>query len=156
MIGRTTIVAAAALALASCATPYTNLGVLGGVKGQRIDEHRAIVSMKGNLMTNAQTAHAYVLRKASEITLSSGFKTFKITAIEGGQKTEMFFPTFSRANVSGGHASGFSMTSAFAGSYPDMTVTIWMSNEAVPADPDSHTYDAADVLKYAAGSPAAQ
>ena len=64
--------------LASCATPYTPTGPLGGfaVKELRDDVYR--VSFRGNGYTTSETAQTYWLYHAAELTLEKGYYGFEV------------------------------------------------------------------------------
>jgi hypothetical protein len=75
---RWSILAAAAVTLASCATPYQQQGVLGGfdVKELRPDVYR--VSFGGNGYTTRESVQVYWLHRCAEVAIEKGFAGFEI------------------------------------------------------------------------------
>ena len=72
------MMAAAAVALASCATPYADQGLLGGfdVKELRPDVFR--VKFQGNGYTTRESIQVYWLYRCAELALEKGFAGFEI------------------------------------------------------------------------------
>jgi hypothetical protein len=66
--------------LASCATPYQELGTstTGGFNSQRIAENRFAVSFVGNGFTEPKRARDYALLRAAEITLEYHYTHFTV------------------------------------------------------------------------------
>jgi hypothetical protein len=75
---RLLMLAAVAVGLASCATPYAEQGLLGGfvVKELRQDVYR--VSFQGNGFTSRESVQAYWLYRCAELALEKGFAGFEI------------------------------------------------------------------------------
>jgi hypothetical protein len=75
---RLLMMAAVAVDLASCATPYAEQGLLGGfdVKELRRDVYR--VSFQGNGYTSRESVQAYWLYRCAELALEKGFAGFEI------------------------------------------------------------------------------
>jgi hypothetical protein len=75
---RMLMMAAAAVALASCATPYADQGLLGGfdVKELRPDVFR--VKFQGNGYTTRESIQVYWLYRCAELALEKGFAGFEI------------------------------------------------------------------------------
>jgi hypothetical protein len=75
---RILIMAAAAVCLASCATPYQQQGVIGGfdVKELRPDVYR--ISFQGNGYTTRESVQVYWLYRCAELALEKGFAGFEI------------------------------------------------------------------------------
>jgi hypothetical protein len=73
---------AAALALASCATPYTEngMGFLGGVEAQMITDDTARISARGNAYTDQARIEDFVLLKSAQTALDHGFTHFAIVS----------------------------------------------------------------------------
>jgi hypothetical protein len=69
---------AAAVTLASCATPYQERGILGGsdVKELRPDVYR--VSFGGNGYTTRESVQVYWLHRCAEVAIEKGFTGFEI------------------------------------------------------------------------------
>lgn len=75
------IAAASALALAACATPTTYApegygGQRGGYAEQRLQEDRWSVAFSGNSLTSRDTVEMYLLYRAAELTVQSGYDWF--------------------------------------------------------------------------------
>ena len=75
---RILLVAALAVGLASCATPYAPSGLTGGfdVKELRPDVYR--VSFQGNGYTSRETVQAYWLYRNAQLAIEKGFTGFEI------------------------------------------------------------------------------
>jgi hypothetical protein len=75
---RVLMIAAIAVGLASCATPYAQQGVLGGfdVKELRSDVFR--VSFQGNGYTSRESVQVYWLYRCAQLALEKGFAGFEI------------------------------------------------------------------------------
>ena len=73
---------AAAMSLAACAsgpTPYQPAaGYDRGYAEQKIESDRYRISFKGNSMTERDTVENYLLFRAAELTLQSGYDSFTI------------------------------------------------------------------------------
>jgi hypothetical protein len=75
---RILMIVAVAVGLASCATPYTEQGLIGGfdVKELRPDVYR--VSFQGNGYTSRESVQVYWLYRCAELALEKGFTGFEI------------------------------------------------------------------------------
>jgi hypothetical protein len=75
---RKLMIAAFAVSLASCATPYVQSGLIGGfdVKELRPDVFR--VSFQGNGFTTKESVQVYWLYRCAELALEKGFTGFEI------------------------------------------------------------------------------
>lgn len=82
-------VVAAATALAGCTsgpTPYQPAaGYDRGYSEQKIENERYRISFKGNSMTERDTVENYLLFRAAELTLQSGYDSFTIVNREIGR-----------------------------------------------------------------------
>src|SRR5688572_16406254 len=73
-----------ALVLAACATPtpyqpnVQGQSTSGGYSDARIEENRFRVTFSGNSLTSRETVETYLLYRAAELTLSSGYDYFII------------------------------------------------------------------------------
>jgi hypothetical protein len=78
---RMLVVAAAAVVLASCATPYADQGLLGGfdVKELRPDVSR--VKFQGNGYATRGSVQVYWLYRCAELALEKGFAGFEILSL---------------------------------------------------------------------------
>jgi hypothetical protein len=75
---RSSFVAAAALLLAACATPYTESGILGGFDAKEFREDVYRVSFGGNGYTSTETVQTYWLYKCADLALEKGYYGFEI------------------------------------------------------------------------------
>lgn len=66
------------LALASCATPYKPMGVMGGVDDMQISDATYRIRARGNGFTNPERVEDFVLLRASEIAIQRGYPYFII------------------------------------------------------------------------------
>ena len=75
---RVLMLAAIAVSLSSCATPYTEQGLIGGfdVKELRPDVFR--VSFQGNGFTTRESVQTYWLYRCAQLALEKGFTGFEI------------------------------------------------------------------------------
>jgi hypothetical protein len=77
-----TAAAIALLVVTACATPTPYKPALTpndeGYTTQQIESNRFRISFKGNSLTNRQTVDTYMLYRAAEVTLQSGFDYFVI------------------------------------------------------------------------------
>jgi hypothetical protein len=67
--------------LASCATPYQPMGVLGGYREDQLAPDIYRVAFFGNGYTNGQTAAQYALHRCAELTQQKGYRYFGILAV---------------------------------------------------------------------------
>ena len=74
---------ATGIVLAGCATPYQQMGLMGGVSVQPIDATTLRISGRGNAFTSTQTLENYVVLRAAEETQRRGYDLFLVT---GGQE----------------------------------------------------------------------
>ena len=68
----------AALALASCATPYKPNGAMGGFSEHQMAEDVFTVSFQGNGYTDDARARDFLMLRCAEVTLSHGMKYFRL------------------------------------------------------------------------------
>src|SRR5262249_57668333 len=66
------------LALAGCATPYQNMGFMGGVEAQQMTADPYRIVARGNGYTGSTTIQDYTLLKAAETTRQAGGTHFSI------------------------------------------------------------------------------
>jgi hypothetical protein len=93
------------LGLAACETygPTPYQPATQGMKGyseDKIEADRYRIMFKGNTLTNKDTVETYMLYRAAELTLQSGFDTFTIAHRDTDKQ--------SRTRVTGGYYSAFS------------------------------------------------
>jgi hypothetical protein len=96
---------AAALLVAGCATPtpYQPLGVRGtgasgGFSEQRLEDNRYRVSFRGNSYTSRERVENYLLFRAAEITVQSGYEGFTMVdrAVDPNIRTRVYSDPFYR------------------------------------------------------------
>lgn len=134
----------AALALASCATPYQDMGFLGGVSATRIDSTTVQVTARGNAYTDADTIQRYVLRKAAEETIAAGFDGFEMSSSRDRSRTGRVGSTV----VTGSGYGAFATNSSWQVVKPGESVMVRMFKGPKPADAPLGVYDAREVLRY--------
>ncbi len=90
------IALAAALGLSACVTvtPYQPLKRGEGYSEQRIESNRYTVRFAGNESTPRQTVENYLLYRAAELTLASGYDYFVI-ADQATEAQTSYYQTFS-------------------------------------------------------------
>ena len=130
--------------MASCATPYQEMGILGGVRATRISEDVIQVRAQGNAYTDPDRIQQYALRKAAEETLANGYDLFVI----GGEidRSRIGSETLAVANGSknAAWATGFSMPII----KPGETLLVRMLKGPKPSPVPAGLFDAHEVVKY--------
>ncbi|WP_374658513.1 hypothetical protein [Phenylobacterium sp.] len=164
--GRLRIISAviACSALAACATPYQEMGLLGGVQASRIDETTVQISARGNGYTNAETITRHALRKAAEETVAAGYDGFYIASAQdrtrhmtqytSGSATTNFSGTVmgtgsNTAFLMGTGTTHYSPPQATTVVKPGEAVIIKMFRGAKPSDAPG-VYDAHELLRFLA------
>lgn len=132
------------LALASCATPYQEMGFTGGVQATQITADTAQIRAQGNAYTDADTIQRYALRKAAETTLAAGYDLFYIMGSQDRSTTG--YQTFANATAYGNSAYGSSYGQAFI--KPGQSVMIQMVRGPKPNPTPPGLFDARELLKY--------
>lgn len=133
----------ATLALTACATPYQPMGLGGGVRSVQIESDIAQITARGTMLTDADKVEQYVLRKAAETTLASGYDHFEVVSVS--DRTRTF-------QAAGGY-TGFTGTSFPSGGLtlpfirPGETILIRMSRGPSAASGVT-VFDARDVLAH--------
>jgi hypothetical protein len=143
-IMKVALAAVALLLLSACATPYQDMGFLGGVTATQITADTFQIAARGNGYTSADVIERYALRKAAETTVGAGYDLFLLGAAR--DRTRVGSVTTASANVYGGSAYGSATT--FRIVKPGETVMVKMFKGAKPADAPENLYDAREVLKY--------
>ncbi|HEY3798844.1 MAG TPA: hypothetical protein VGL58_10870 [Caulobacteraceae bacterium] len=136
-------IALAALALAflaGCATPYGEMGAMGGVRATRLTEDTVIISAQGNGYTAADTIQAYALRRAAEETVSDGYDLFRIEG--SADRTRQGAVGYGSAY--GGFASVYSQQVI----KPGESLTIKMLHGPAPSPMPDGEYDARELIKF--------
>lgn len=75
---RVLLVAAVAVGLASCATPYAQQGLTGGFDVQELRPDVFRVSFQGNGYTTRETVQVYWLYRCAQLAIEKGFNGFEI------------------------------------------------------------------------------
>ena len=75
---RILLVAAVAVGLASCATPYAQSGLTGGFDVQELRPDVFRISFQGNGYTSRETVQVYWLYRCAQLALEKGFNGFEI------------------------------------------------------------------------------
>lgn len=75
---RILLLAAAAVGLASCATPYAQQGITGGFDVQELRPDVFRVSFGGNGFTTKETVQVYWLYRCAQLAVEKGFAGFEI------------------------------------------------------------------------------
>jgi len=78
MMFRAFVLAATAMILASCASPYSQEGFIGGFDAQQLREDVYRVRYSGNGYTSQETAQTYWLYRCAELALEKGYPAFEI------------------------------------------------------------------------------
>lgn len=140
---------AVALMLAGCATPYQEMGLLGGVKATRITDDTAQITAAGNAYTDADTIQQYALRRAAEETIADGFDLFRIAS--GADRTRTGSESFGSysGNRWGVWGSSFSMPII----KPGQSLMIRMLKGPKPNPMPDGLFDAREVLAHLGGTP---
>jgi hypothetical protein len=86
---RTVSIFVVALALAGCATRYTEngIGLTGGVEAQMITNETARISARGNAYTDRSRITDFVLLKAAQTAIAQGFTHFAIISGADASRT---------------------------------------------------------------------
>lgn len=134
----------AGLALASCATPYQEMGFLGGVQAVQITHDTFQITARGNGYTDPDTIQRFALRKAAETTLANGYDYFAVGGEADRSRSSMV--TSGYASGGRGWASGFSTTSNIF--KPGQTVLIKAFKGKLPEPAPAGMFDAHELMKY--------
>lgn len=106
--GGALLAATATLALSACATESTYRPATGsgfersGYSDRQIEPNRYLVSFSGNSYTSRETVEKYLLFRAAELTLSSGYDYF----ILSNRDTDLRSRTYSTPGFGGGFGYG--------------------------------------------------
>ncbi len=139
----------AVLALAGCATPYQEMGALGGVKATRFSADTVLITAKGNAYTDEDTVQAYAMRRAAEETIADGYDLFRIE----GDADRTRSGTASFVYAGGNRRSAFASAFSIPMIEPGQTLTIKMIKGPKPEPMPDGLFDAREVESYLAGAP---
>lgn len=153
---RALIPIAAALALAACAapTPYQPAKNGFGYGQQQIEDNRYRVTFKGNDVTTLDTVDIYLLYRAAELTVQSGFDYFEIADRETDKSTRYWvtfnnfggFSRRSRAFNDAFFATGIETGTSRPITQYEATANVVLFRGQKPAG-KTNAYDARDVLQ---------
>lgn len=150
----------ASIVVAACATPYQEMGLLGGVTAVQIDANTMRVSARGNGFSDIGSMKDYVLLKAAQETIAHGFSLFYVVDSENVTRRETFsFPEFHTAPVMGTAMTPYGPVPAFGSeSYttehtssstkPGEDIVIKMEAGTKPENSPPNLYSAAEVEMY--------
>jgi hypothetical protein len=138
-------VAAAALTLSACASPYD----LRNQTAQHIDARTVRISSIGTPADKYDQVRNYALRRAAEETVSSGFDYFRILNVENQSKTSYSSgPGIGAGGFrGGGFYSLFLPGSTYAMTAPAESMMIRLYKEGEQPQ-DAQTFKAREVLAY--------
>ncbi len=143
-IMKTLTITCLCLSVMACSTPYQKMGLLGGVQATQITDDTFQITARGNGYTDPDTIQRYVLRKAAEQTLASGFDVFVI----GSETDRSGHGTVGTAYGGGGGGSAFAFGSSWSVIKPGETVLVKMVKGPKPVPTPLGVYDAREVLRY--------
>jgi hypothetical protein len=75
------------MVVASCATPYQAMGLMGGLSATQIDANTMRISSRGNRFSDLGQMKDYVMLRAAEETLKHGYDAFGIVESENATRT---------------------------------------------------------------------
>lgn len=128
--------------LAGCATPYQEMGYLGGVQATQIASDTFQITSRANAFTDADVMERHTLRKAAETVLAHGFDGF---AIQSHRDRSRHIQDMDVTRDGLGEIDGVSSTNMTA---PGETVLVRAFKGPKPPDAGPGVYDARDVLRY--------
>lgn len=138
------VAAGCVLLLTACATPYQEMGLLGGVEAHRVSEDTLQVIARGNAYTDSAVIQRYALRKAAEATLEAGYDLFIIAS--DNDATRRGAESISTAN--GSWRSAWATSTTWEMLKPGQTIMVRMLKGAKPAGAPPALYDAHEVVKF--------
>ncbi|HWA60781.1 MAG TPA: hypothetical protein VG939_05370 [Caulobacteraceae bacterium] len=139
----------AGLTLTACATPYQEMGALGGVRAVRITQDTAQITASGNGYTDPDTIQRYALRRAAEETIADGFDFFRI--VRDQDRTTAGSATYGSATGNRYGIWGWSFSEPII--KPGQSLMIKMTKGPPPNPRPDDLFDAHDVLAHLAGTP---
>ena len=137
------------LALVGCATPYQEMGALGGVRAVRITDDTAQVTASGNAYTDPDTVQRYALRRAAEETVADGYDLFRISS--DADRTSVGSASYGYAT--GGRYSVWGSAFSMPIVKPGQSLMIKMVKGPRPDPMPDGEFDAREVLAHLAGTP---
>jgi len=133
--------------LAACATPYQEVGTLGGVGATHISSDTVQITARGNGFTDPDTIQRYALRKAAEETVASGYDLFSVSGDADRTDKQVYTTAYDTRSW---HSASLFGTS-FAITKPGQTLLIRLSKYPKPDPMPANMFDARDVLQHIGG-----
>lgn len=154
---RTGMAIIGAVALMGCATPYQAQGFRGGFSETRFDETTYQIAFKGNAFVSPDTVQKYVLYRAAELTIQSGFDHFVIVGVQdrtqsaelvtpGTATTRTTYNAFTPDTVSARSTTTYSPERRTQVIKPGQSVTIKMGKGPKPER--DNAYEASTLIAY--------
>ena len=136
--------------LFGCSTSYQEMGFSGGVESQKLSSDVARISASGNAFTSSSTIADYVLVRAAEETIASGFGHFEVYD-ESDQSRSGYVVSPGSATTS---YSGYQSTTTFSPPIvtsfrkPGSAITIKMYSGRKPGNAPPNVFDAQEVIEF--------
>jgi hypothetical protein len=154
---RTGIAMVCAVVLMGCATPYQAQGFRGGFTETRFDETTYQIAFKGNAFISPDTVQKYVLYRAAELTIQSGFDHFVIVGAQdrtqtaevttgGTATTRTTYNAFTPGTATARSTTTYSPEQRTQFTKPGQSVTIKMGKGPKPERDDA--YVASTLITY--------
>lgn len=135
--------------LTGCATPYQEMGALGGVRASRITDDTVQITAAGNAYTDQDTIQRYALRRAAEETVNDGFDRFRISS--DADRTRVGSATYGSASGNRYAVIGSAFTMPLV--FPGQSLMIKMIKGPRPDPMPDGEFDAREVLAHLGGAP---
>ena len=151
------------LVLCACATPYGEMGLLGGVSATQIDANTLQIAARGNAYIGSDTIQRYVLLRAAEETAQRGFDLFLIVSSKDATQSGTFYSPGSSTSSTTGQVTNFgggftnlnattqttySPGAAIPFVFPGEDVLVKMFKGEKPVDAPPNLYKASEVIQY--------
>jgi hypothetical protein len=141
--------------LASCATPYQQMGLMGGVNVQPIDATTLRITGRGNAFTSTATLENYVVLRAAEETQRRGYDLFLVTGGEEESKPGVVTVAGRTYTYQTLDAYDNPVTQTYSApdtavhyTKPQTNMVIRMLKGPEPADAPKNLFVAADVIRF--------
>lgn len=162
MIGtsaKLSFVVAILAALSACATPYQDMGFMGGVKASQIDATTLRVHASGNAFTDPEKTQNYVMLKAAQETQRLGYDLFLVVDSQDRVKTDYTALPGSTTSYTSGYVSDFGNLHATTNTYtspghivssekPRSDIVIKLYKGPKPQNSPPTLYAASEVIQY--------
>ena len=142
-------IAALAVFLSACSTPYGKYGILGGYTDTRIDENTFSISNDTNGFTSQQTTSMQALYRAAELTIENGFDFFVIgDSQKNSTGMAMIMPGTTQSTTTYGTTRTTSTpTTAVPMFFPNSTL-VFKTFKGVKPEGAPNAYDARAVMRF--------